>query len=106
MPGNPEYVVAERAAGQQTNSPTQHAFALDDSGRSVIAQPGTHTIPSLTGRKVTLVVDQSWSMAAHREELLATLHKAVQYMAGNTVNVLLATTKGHAHGAALRRWPI
>jgi putative PEP-CTERM system integral membrane protein len=42
---------------------------------------------------VTLVVDQSWSMAAHREDLLATLRQARQYMAGNTVNVLLATTE-------------
>jgi len=76
-------------------SPTRHAFAVDGSGRAVIAQPaiGIRPIPSLTGRKVTLVVDQSWSMAAHREELLATLDKARQYMAGNTVNVLLTTTE-------------
>lgn len=71
----------------------RHAFTVDDSGHAVVAQPGIRPVPTMTGRRVTLVVDQSWSMASRREELLATLHSARQYMAGNTVNVLLATTE-------------
>lgn len=87
-------------------SPTRHAFAMDGSGRAVIAQPaiGIRPTSALTGRKVTLVIDQSWSMAAHREELVATLDKARQYLAGNTVNVVLATTE--VMHAAPRKVPL
>ena len=81
----------ELPAGKPT--PMRHAFAMDKSGSVIIAQPGARRAPALSGRKVTLVIDQSWSMAAHREELLAALQQARQYMSGNTVNVLLTTTE-------------
>ncbi len=81
----------ELPAGKPT--PTRHVFALENSGKAVVAQPGARPVPALSGRKVTLVVDQSWSMAAHRQELLAALQQARRYMAGNSVNVLLTTTE-------------
>jgi putative PEP-CTERM system integral membrane protein len=92
-PGTPDTWWPKELPASKPIPPTLHAFAMDASGRAVIARPGTRPIPALTGRRVTLVVDQSWSMAAHREELLAALRQARRYMAGNTVSVLLATTE-------------
>ena len=72
--------------------PARHVFELDESGRAVIAQLAQQNVPVVKGKKVTLVVDQSWSMAAHRDALLDTLRWAKQQLAGSAVKVVLTTT--------------
>lgn len=84
----------------QPSAAASHAFRLGGDGPTVVAQPvapagaqpGARPTPALQGKKVLLVVDRSWSMAAHRAELLAALRAARTMMAGNTVSVLLTTT--------------
>ena len=79
-------------------APGEHVQTLFDadpafgSAVGVIARPASAALPTLSGRKVTLVVDRSDSMNAHRAELLAALHDARQLLAGNTVTLLLTTT--------------
>jgi putative PEP-CTERM system integral membrane protein len=76
---------------RQPISPASHAFRLEG-GPTVTAQPAAAAVPAEQGRKVTLVVDRSRSMAAHRGALLAAVQAARQQLAGNTVSVLLTTT--------------
>lgn len=80
---------------QQPAGVSRHAFRIGDigdQGPTVVAQAAPDSMPAIQGKKVTLVLDRSWSMATHRSELLAALHAARQQMAGNTVSVLLTTT--------------
>lgn len=77
---------------KQGVTPTRHVFRMDDSGHSVLAQPASKPAPNIQGKKILLVIDQSWSMKPHRAELLAALDNARVQMKGNSVTVLLATT--------------
>jgi putative PEP-CTERM system integral membrane protein len=79
--------------GPQPDAPAAHAFHLEATGQTVIARPVEAEAPSPRGKNILLVVDRSRSMAAHREALRAALHEARRAMAGNTVSVLLATTR-------------
>ncbi|MES2952519.1 MAG: TIGR02921 family PEP-CTERM protein [Pseudomonadota bacterium] len=73
-------------------APTRHAYRVGPQGPTIVAQPATTAPPAVSGKKVALVLDRSWSMAAHRQELLKALTQFQQQSAGNTVSVLLSTT--------------
>ncbi len=71
---------------------SSHAYRIEPNGPTIVARPAMGGIPTVAGKKVALVLDRSWSMAAHRKELMASLAQFRQLSAGNTVNVLLTTT--------------
>ncbi|OOG39931.1 TIGR02921 family PEP-CTERM protein [Polaromonas sp. A23] len=73
-------------------APSRHAYRVGPLGPTIIAQPATASLPTVAGKKLTLVLDRSWSMAAHRPELLKALDQFKQQSAGNTVSVLFTTT--------------
>jgi putative PEP-CTERM system integral membrane protein len=73
-------------------SPSAHAFKLAPNGPTVLAQPAPMEIPTVRGKRISLVVDRSWSMRGHEKELRTALEQARVMLAGNTVSVLLTTT--------------
>lgn len=78
--------------GPGPGAPAAHAFRLQPEGPAVTALPTPDAAPPLRGKKVTLVIDRSRSMAAQHQALLATVRAARTQLAGNTVSVLLTTT--------------
>ncbi len=91
-PADPTHWWPQALPSGNTASPGNHAFRLEPNGPSIVARPSTGSTLPVTGKKVTLLVDRSWSMVAHRKEMLASLAEFRQWSAGNTVNVLLGTT--------------
>ncbi len=71
---------------------TNHAVRIEPDGPTIVARPSTGGALPLAGKKVTLVLDRSWSMTAHRTELLDNVAALRQLSSGNTVKVLLGTT--------------
>ena len=71
------------------------AWTQADSLRWIVlglAQPSPDAAHKLSGKRVSLVVDRSWSMRSHQDELRAALHQARMLLAGHRVTVLLTTT--------------
>jgi putative PEP-CTERM system integral membrane protein len=96
--GNPCLVAANEwwprsLAAKVAPQPAVHIFSMGPQGPSVIAQAAkTLPVTALQGKKITLVVDRSMSMSAHRGALLEAMRLAKEQLSGQEVSVLLTTT--------------